>query len=155
MSVIQPCFKYASVWEFVIKSKKASFPNSLESFNTSHMVSYSYWSLSLEFDYKQLLFKRKKKPNQIKMLKKNFVKFKIKKKPNKLAKHMHTPWLFCGDYSMFINILCSFCKWSFWFLILCSTSFCPRSICCRLFLFWTLNLSLSLLIYGIYITASW
>lgn len=81
MSVIQPCFKYASVWEFVIKSKKASFPNSLESFNTSHMVSYSYWSLSLEFDYKQLLFKRKKKPNQIKMLKKNFVKFKIKKTP--------------------------------------------------------------------------
>lgn len=69
MSVIQPCFKYMSVWEFVIKSKKASFPNSLESFNTSHVVSYSFWSLSLEFEYKQLLFK-KVKSNQTKMLKK-------------------------------------------------------------------------------------
>lgn len=58
-----------SVWEFVIKSKKASFPNSLESFNTSHVVSYSFWSLSLEFEYKQLLFK-KVKSNQTKMLKK-------------------------------------------------------------------------------------
>lgn len=63
-------FKYVSVWEFVIKSKKASFPNSLESFNTSHVVSYSYWSLSLEFDYKQLLFKKPVKSNQTKMLKK-------------------------------------------------------------------------------------
>lgn len=47
------------------KSKKAYFPNSLESFITSHLVSYSYSSLSLEFDYKQLLFK-KKKSNQVK-----------------------------------------------------------------------------------------
>lgn len=72
MSVIQPCFKYVSVREFVIKSKKASFPNSLESFNTSHVVSYSYWSLSLGFDYKQLLFKKPVKSNQtkIKILKK-------------------------------------------------------------------------------------
>lgn len=66
MSVIQPWFRYRSVREFVIKSKQACFPNSLESFNTSHVARYSYLSLSLEFDYKQLLFKKKKKSNQIK-----------------------------------------------------------------------------------------
>lgn len=26
---------------------------------------------------------------------------------------MHTPRLFCGDYSMFLNIFWSFCKWFF------------------------------------------
>lgn len=80
MSVIQPCFKYVSVQEFVIKSKKASFPNSLESFNTSHVVSYSYWSLSLEFEYKQLLFKKKSQIKSNQNVKKNFMNFKIKKK---------------------------------------------------------------------------
>lgn len=56
------------------KSKKAYFPNSLESFITSHLVSYSYSSLSLEFDYKQLLFKKKKvKSSQTKMLKKLWI----------------------------------------------------------------------------------
>lgn len=91
MSVIQPCFKYMSVWEFVIKSKKASFPNSLESFNTSHVVSYSFWSLSLEFEYKQLLFK-KVKSNQTKMLKKNFMNLKKQQKnqKNNCKTHAHT-----------------------------------------------------------------
>jgi len=64
MSLIQPCFKYGSVWEFVIKSKQACYPNSLEPFNTSHVARYSYCSLSLEFDYKQLVFKKKVKSNQ-------------------------------------------------------------------------------------------
>lgn len=95
MSAIQPCFKYVSVQEFVIKSKKASFPNSLESFNTSHVVSYSYWSLSLEFDYKQLLFKKKSQIKSNQNVKKNFMNFKIKKNPKKQQQnnsktHAHT-----------------------------------------------------------------
>lgn len=70
------------------KSKKAYFPNSLESFITSHLVSYSYSSLSLEFDYKQLLFKKKKSQIKSNQNVKETMNFEIKKQS---TKYMHTP----------------------------------------------------------------